>query len=85
MIRGKVPAILESGLQFGVPIKEINPAYVQVIRGKLSSGVEQLHHRRLDWLPPQRQIALAWKAVALGQVAGCTCRHNIGPNRLPSP
>ena len=72
----------KSGLQFGIPVEIVHPAFVQVVRRERPSVVVQVLNRRLVGMLVREHAGLFWQLAALFEVAGRAGRDNIVPCRL---
>ena len=66
-------------LQLGIPIKEIHPAFMQMVWRELASHVAQLFRTRLPRCLAQRHARPMQRLGALTQIARRTGRHNVLP------
>ena len=71
-------------LEFGIPIKEIHPALVKVIRRELPAFVQEYFRTWLDGSLFQGQGAFAEQPRSFGQIAPGACRDDIFPRGSPA-
>src|SRR6185437_3463623 len=69
-------------LEFGVPIKIIEPAVVQIVRREQAPVLVQVMHRRLIRHLRGPHPRLGRRQVALAQVTRRARRHHVVPRRL---
>lgn len=73
-----------SRLQLGIPVEEIQPAVVQMVRRELPPGIAQLVRRRAARRFAQVHPGPAQAFRSLFQVAGRTGRHHVFPAGDPT-
>src|SRR6185312_6037193 len=69
-------------IEFGVPIKIIQPAIVQIVRRKQSPVPMQLMHRRSERVLPRKHPRLLRRQIALAQIARRAGGDDIFPGGL---
>src|SRR5690625_3765377 len=73
-----------SGLQLGIPIEEIHPAFMQMVRREFPALVLQFGAGRALWQAVQREPGLADGQAPLLQIAAPASGDDILPGRPPA-
>src|SRR5689334_4804295 len=74
--------VRSSGLELGVPVKIIEPAFVQIIWREQPAVTVQVMHRRLERHLRRPHLRFVRRKVALAQVAWRAGRHDVAPGRV---
>lgn len=77
--KSRVAVLKGSGLQLGIPVKIVHPAFVQVVGREQPPVIVQVLNRRLERLLRREHARLLGKLAAFSKIAGRAGRHDIVP------